>query len=386
MKKILLFPLSNVLGHVSRTLAIAEEFDARGDEVHVVLSRAYGYLKELLPPRIRILRSPEMYAVRSGAAGLIASYEDSPPSDEKNLRRSGMLSAWDLRRRGRRMTQMLEHDTSIVEQVRPDALITDYRFTPALMKNVRHGQVFHIANILGYPSFFRRVKGTLPFPLDSGHILVPGIKEIEYGNDSVPSGGPDTESMCGVVRWGGWARMNPNSPACPRSNIFLFFGSTGGSGRIVPWLLRHLSRRYLISGVARLCDGDSTHAGFMASKGNLGDFLTRTELALCHGGHGTVMECIRNAVPMVIFPRNIEQLEIGRQVERLGLGIVMKRAYPQLAASELADAVEFVRTDPRIQANAESYASLLRNGNGAREAVSAVHRSLAGQPLTDARE
>jgi UDP:flavonoid glycosyltransferase YjiC (YdhE family) len=35
-RRILFYPLSNVLGHLSRTLALAEEIDAQGHDVHVV--------------------------------------------------------------------------------------------------------------------------------------------------------------------------------------------------------------------------------------------------------------------------------------------------------------------------------------------------------------
>jgi UDP:flavonoid glycosyltransferase YjiC (YdhE family) len=374
-RKILLFPLSNVLGHVTRILALAEEFDARGDEVHVVMSRAYAPLRKALPPRIDVHPAPEMFAMRTGPDAAVASYEESAEADRVNAARSSRSSPSERKRRGERVSEMLARDASIVEQVRPDAIVTDYRFTPALLPGIERERLFHVSNLLGYPSFVRRVSGAWPFPLGSGHILVPGVREIEYGrHPPAPAIPGRRESLCGMFRWQGWNRLDPDA-APPRTDLFLFFGSTGNSGRIMPWLLRHLPQPYSVSGIGA---GANERVGaHIARRGNLEQFLTRTELALCHGGHGIVMECILHRVPMLVFPHNIEQLEIGRQIERLGLGILVRRPCHRLTGPELGEMVEAVRTDDRIRANLERYSALLSRHDGAREAASIVHRSLA---------
>ncbi|HVQ08603.1 MAG TPA: hypothetical protein VMS43_09225 [Allosphingosinicella sp.] len=377
-RKILLFPQSNVLGHLTRTLALAEEFDAQGDEVHVVLSRAHGSLKTVLPPGLRILASPEMQLPRTRSDPL-ASYEDGLAADRANLDRAGALGASEKSRYGRRLRQMIERDTAIIRDVDPDVVIADQRVTPALIRDVGPDRMFHVASVLGYPSFFRRVSGTLPFPLGSGHLLVPGVREIEYWRrPAAPAVDRRRESLCGPFRWEGWRRLNRDAAPPPASDVFLFFGSTGNSGRIMPWLLRHLPERYRVSGIAfRAAGGDARRGAHISARGNLEDFLVRTSVAFCHGGHGTVMECILQRTPMVIFPHNIEQLEIGRQVERMGLGVLVKRPYHQLGGAELGTIVEGLRADGRIAARLEKYSALLRRRNGARRAVAVVHRSLA---------
>jgi UDP:flavonoid glycosyltransferase YjiC (YdhE family) len=378
-QKILLLPLSNVLGHITRTLALAEEFDARGDEVHVVMCRAYASLRKALPPRINIHPAPEMFAMRTGPDAAVASYEGSAEADRVNAARSSRLSPSEKRRRGGRMSEMLARDATIIEQVRPDAIITDQRFTPALLPGIERERLFHVSNLLGYPTFVRRVSGAWPFPLDSGHILVAGVREIEYGRDPPAPAIPGRcESLCGMFRWAGWDRLNRDAAPPPASDVFLFFGSTGNSNRIVPWLLQQLPERYRVSGIATGTeDAPARRNAHVSPRGNLESFLARTEVALCHGGHVTVMECILHSVPMLIFPHNIEQLEIGRRVEQLGLGILVKRPYGQLDEPELGGLVEAVRTDDRIRANLERYSALLRRRDGAREAASIVHRSLA---------
>jgi hypothetical protein len=174
-KRILFFPLSNVLGHVTRTLALAEEFDARGHDVYVAMNRTYSSIANVLPPRIRVLRTPEMPAATTQSFGPIRHYREGITNDRANLESSDRLNESELRRRGRRLTRMVQRDAAIVEEVRPDAIVTDYHFTVSLLPLRPYTRVFHISHILGYPSFYRRVMGSDFFPLDSGHILVPGL-------------------------------------------------------------------------------------------------------------------------------------------------------------------------------------------------------------------
>ena len=89
------------------------------------------------------------------------------------------------------------------------------------------------------------------------------------------------------------------------------------------------------------------------------------------------MECILHRTPMVVFPHNIEQLEIGRHIENMHLGILVKRPYDQLSADELGDLIEKIRTDARMRVNLRKYSMLLRRQSGPKEAVSIVLGSLA---------
>lgn len=362
-KRILFFPLSNVLGHLTRTLALAEELDEQGHEVSVAMNRTYSYLSKVLPPRIRVLPAREMDARATRSFGPIRNYREDIAGDRENLESSGRMTRAELRRRGRRLAEMVRRDTAIVEEVRPDAIITDYHFTPPLLPLPPRTRVFHISHILGYPSFYRRVMGGDFFPLNSGHILVPGLKKIEYS--SAPAAPSERrETVCGMFRWRGWRRL-PGDEAPPRrSHVFLFFGSTGNAKQIVPWLSQTIPRRYRVSTIA-------------SRGGDMKRFLDRTEVAFCHGGHGTVMECIHHRTPMVIFPHNIEQLEIGRQIEKMRLGILVKRPWHQLSGNELGELIETVKTDARMRASLEKYSALLRSRNGAKQAAATVLRSLA---------
>jgi len=378
-KRILFFPLSNVLGHLTRTLALAEEFDAQGHEVCIAVDRTYSSLAKVLPATIRVLSAREMYAQATRSFGPIQQYREGIAKDRVNLESSSRMSKSELRRRGRRLTEMIERDTAIVEEVRPDAIITDYHFTAKLFQLPPRTLVFHISHALGYPSFFRRVMGSYFFPLDSGHILVPGIRSIEYWRRGAAHVSPQgRESLCGMFHWRGWQRLHGDTPAPPRSQVFLFFGSTGNGQQIVPWFLQNIPARYRVSSIAPgLADGGGRGGVYISKNGDLGRFLDRTEVAFCHGGHGTVMECILHQTPMVVFPHNIEQLEIGRRIEKMRLGILVKRPYHELSGEELGEIIEKIRTDARMRVNLRKYSMLLRRENGPKQAASIVLRSLA---------
>jgi hypothetical protein len=370
-KKILFFPLSNVLGHLTRTLALAEAFDAQGHQVFVATDQSYTHLTKVLPPTIELFAVPEMPRSATRSFAPIQHYEEGDAHDRVNLDSAARINASELRRRAERFRQMLRRDAAIIEEVRPDAIITDYRFTVALLEHDRSRHVFHISHILGYPSFYRRLTGRLFFPLDSGHILVPGVQDIEHGD-----GG---ESMCGPFRWRGWQRLTRGTPTPPRSDVLLFFGSTGKGEQIVPWLLQNIPEHYRISTIAPgLTDVDSRGRTHVVQHGDLERHAARADVAFCHGGHGTVMECILHRLPMAIFPHNIEQLEIGRRIERMGLGILVKRRYRELDGVELGALIDRLRADARVRLNLETYSALLGRQNGPKRAVSIVLRCLAG--------
>lgn len=371
----LFFPLGNVLGHFTRTLAVAEELDAAGHEVVVAAGNTSRRIASVLPPRIRFVATPEMEEQQSGA---IAHYAESAANDRENIESSSRMERAEARRRNQRMTEMMVRDEAILDDVQPHAIVTDYRFTVPMMSRRRSPPIFHISHIVGFPSLHRRALGTLFFPLDRGHILVPGVRDIEYWRQRPPEATAERrETLCGMFRWRGWERLQRAVRTRVSSDVSLFFGSTGNSERIVPWLLRHISDRYRVHCIAEGLDDRALRDNVdIAPPGALSTHLEHTKVAICHGGHGTVMECIRSRTPMIIFPHNLEQLEIGRRIEKMGLGVLVKRPFDQLSAEEL-DAI-IVRTiaDERIRTRLDRYSTILRRDDGAKHAADTILRHL----------
>src|SRR5205807_6092163 len=126
-RRILFFPLGTVLGHFTRTLALAEELDAAGHEVVIAASNASRRIASVLPPRIRLVATREMYKRAAEHSGEIAHYSPGTANDRANLEISSRMDRAEQRRRNQRMTQMMTSDAAILSDVRPHAIITDYR-------------------------------------------------------------------------------------------------------------------------------------------------------------------------------------------------------------------------------------------------------------------
>jgi UDP:flavonoid glycosyltransferase YjiC (YdhE family) len=362
-RRILFFPLSNVLGHLSRTLALAEELDARGHDVHVVLDGSYRQLSSALPSSIRVHHSPEMDPETTRSFGPIASYDDHLAADRANLERAERLDGEELRRRAARLAEMVQRDAAILAELRPDAVITDYRYTVERLRAARPRHVFHISHLLGFPSLYQRLRGAPFAPLDTARILVPGIEAIEGVRLGAAAASEGRISWCGPFRWGGWARLSRARALPPPCDVLLCFGSTGRAEQVVPALQRALADRCRVAAIP-------------PEPSALQPYLESSRVVFCHGGHGTVLECIRHCIPMALFPQNIEQLEIAHAVENLGLGILVRQPPAELRGDPLDALIERLKTDAAIQSNLRRYSALLRAQNGPARAAAVVLEQL----------
>jgi len=361
-KKILLFPLANVLGHVSRTLALAEQLHHAGQDVYVAVSEDYAHLFSFVHSGITILPALEMYPDATKTFGQI-SYTGATVNETDLLVACTHLEGDELKRRSAQLKRIIEHDTYVIESVRPDAIVIDYHFAPLLVTAAKGIPIFCLSHRIGYPTLCKRVKGEFPYPFNDYTVLVPGVSSFELTeNDSLTT--PNDWLMCGYFSWKGWQRM----PDLPEKNeVFLFFGSTGCAEQLTPWFAEKLKSVYKLSFQK---SGDQ----FL----DLGAFLRQTEVVICHGGHGTIMECIRHRKPMIIVPNNLEQLELGRRVEELKLGILIPQPYDSIDTALLNKAIEKVRTDQEINESLERFATELIKTDGAKVAaefiVNAVHK------------
>lgn len=353
------------MGHLGRTLALAEALAAQGDEVCVALSRTHARLRQVLPARVRVAPTLELPPAHTPRGGLLASLGEGGAADQENLARSGQTPRREWARRNERLKAMLARDAEILAAEQPDAIVVDGRATPVLLK--ARQPLFHLANWLGYASFMQRVRGAPPFPLGEGQLLIPGVEAIE--------GRADRPGMFfGPMVWAGWTRLSSASPPGP-SDILLSFGSTGEAGRLAPWLARNLPGRYRVSALGAVSlEGRPDAAVFPA--GPLAPHLALTRVVLCHGGHGTVMESLLNGRPLIVFPRNIEQLEIGRRIQRLGLGRLVDRPRNELEPARLEAMIESLVADPRVHAELARVSALLRAQSGAAGAAAALREAL----------
>lgn len=375
-RRILLLPLSNVLGHLTRTLALAEAFDAAGHTVHVADCGAYPQILRSLPSSIRVEETLEFPPHASRSFGPIRSFREGTAADRANLEQATALDADEVRRRAKRLARMVERDRILIDTLQPDAIVTDYRFTPSMMELPPELRLFHISHVVGFPSLHRRVFGQDVFPLDAGHILVPGVRPIEYWRRR-PAAATDArrESLCGPFFWRGWQRLDREASGEICSDVLLCFGSTGHGEGVVPRLRDHLEGPYRVADLTTTSDGLELNR-----MGDLGRFLSKTEVAICHGGHGTVMQCILHRVPMIIIPHNVEQLEIGRRMAKMGLSRLVTSPAAKLDGNELRHLVESVGGDRRMRSRLAVYSRRLEQEDGADRAASIVLDALEARP------
>lgn len=357
-KKILLFPLANVLGHISRTFALAEQLCKEELDVYVSVSNHYKSLFDLVDSRIKIISSIEMYADATKNFGQISYTDDWNVNELELLETSTHLETKEMERRGKLLKKIVDRDTEIINQICPDAIVIDYHYAPLLIPKVKETPLFLISHKVGYPSLCRRVHGEYPYPLNENTILVPGIRSFE--NLDIKSDSDTIKNnwlMCGMFSWQGWKKIDK---VPEKNDVFLFFGSTGCAEKLTPWLIDKLSPNYKLSYSNQKAENE-----FL----NVASYLKQTSLVICHGGHETVMECIKQKKPMIIIPNNLEQLEIGRTIEKLKLGKLIAQPYNTIDIETLTDTIETLRQNQEIKNNLERFSNELMQSDGAKVAA-----------------
>lgn len=359
--KILLFPLANVLGHVSRTLALAEELCNENCHVFVALSDDYSAIFHLIDDRVQIVSSIEMFTEATKKYGQIHRSVDEIIDEKTVFENSTRLEKTEIVKRGQQLKKIIQRDTEIIEEIRPDAIVLDYHFAPLLIPAVKEIPTFYITHNIGYPSMYRRIYGKNPYPFTESNILMPGISNFENTRETTTNEYEGNQwQACGTFTWNAWESFATN---IEKSDIFLFFGSTGCTEQLTPWCIKTVAPFYTVSNAAYGKDAKMIH---------LASYLKQSALVICHGGHGTVMECIKQQKPMLIIPNNLEQLEIGRQIEKLQLGILFNQHYEDIDPEEFIKSIDSLLKNKTVKKNLKKMSEQLSKKEGATIAAATI--------------
>jgi sterol 3beta-glucosyltransferase len=101
----------------------------------------------------------------------------------------------------------------------------------------------------------------------------------------------------------------------------------------------------------------------------------RMSAVVHHGGAGTTAEGLRAGVPAVIVPFTVDQPFWGNRVKALGAG-TEPIPVNKLTTDKLAEAIQKVTSDPKMQRRAESIGRSIRSENGVGNAVEIVKEYL----------
>jgi UDP:flavonoid glycosyltransferase YjiC (YdhE family) len=84
--------------------------------------------------------------------------------------------------------------------------------------------------------------------------------------------------------------------------------------------------------------------------------LETADVAVLHGGSGSLYQALACGVPVAVVPANLDQVAHGELVERAGAGIVLGPAARRTAS----DAIAALRDDDRMRARAAALGSAIR--------------------------
>lgn len=96
------------------------------------------------------------------------------------------------------------------------------------------------------------------------------------------------------------------------------------------------------------------------------EVLKKTDLFISHGGMNSVMESLYYGVPLLVYPQTDEQAMVGRQVERLGAGLVLQE---KDSKKRIRIQSEKILGDPIYLKNAKDQETYLRGAGGLEKAI-----------------
>ena len=351
--KALFIPFAPSLAHVSRCLAAAEAWRARGHTAIFAIGTERKALVQSAGFDIRSVPEVpgEVFRTDQGFRWLTSEY----------------------------FSDNLAAEQRILAEVKPDMVVFDFRFTTALAArlgglpsvSILHGNALRLAlhpqetarlligdiqtargvaawrlNVLrklfplGFQLFMRMVvRRFAPLlkahhcpPVDSPFGLLLGDEILAADlPDLLPAALPPRTHLVGPLMWSGWERSAPwLAEFDDRPLIYVTMGSTVEA------------QTTLVNIIDALRDGVYNvvvSTGSLALPGNLelpdhirlfatvpgATVAQRSVVVVHHGGHETLMQALAAGIPSMILPANPDQILAAQQAQKLGIGYSLWR-------------------------------------------------------------
>jgi UDP:flavonoid glycosyltransferase YjiC (YdhE family) len=346
--KALFVPFAPSLAHVSRCLAVADAWRAKGHTA--------------------------TFAVGAERIGMVrdAGYETHPlPEVSGRVFRTDRGFRWLT---GEYFSQNLDRERTILADVRPDVVVFDFCFTAVLSArlaglpsvSIVHGNALRLAlrlretarlligdpqrargvvavrlRVMGrlFPVVFQLVMRTVArrfaaalearglSPVNSPFELLLGDEVVVADiPDLLPPEFPSNCHVVGPLAWSGWAGSVPWLDTFDTSPIvYVTMGSTveARSGLIkIIEALRDAPYNVVVStGSLSLPAGLELPPHIRVFPAVPGAAVVqRSAIVFHHGGHGTLMQALAAGVPSLILPANADQILVAQQAQALGVG------------------------------------------------------------------
>ncbi|ABB32270.1 Glycosyltransferase 28 domain protein [Geobacter metallireducens RCH3] len=393
--RILAFPYTHTLSHLSRVLAVALELRRMGHEV------------------VFAGESAKVSFVSQQGFDVVPIHEPDPEMLFGNIRSGKLRFVEDAE-----LLQMLTADIEVIRSLKPDLVLSDGRFSAPLsthLTNVRHAAIVNASSTeyraLPYVPFFdwmppwlisrdamiwkalvrlnlflemklfdnvMKVFKRLSRELNTNRTvtatncltgkditLLADIPEY-FPSRNLPASyhyvGPLTwKSVLAPPAW--WPLDIPSSPL-----VYVTMGTTGVSeffSKLGPSLSTSFFSSIVTTG------GQSSELKPMPGKVYVESYLDgdlvmeRSDVVICHGGNGTIYQALSHGKPVIGIPTIPDQKFNMRRVEAMGFGKSLDLKQFLEKPSLLADTVKQVLSDHSFRNSAQKIQAVLKSYNAA---------------------
>ena len=408
-KLILAVPYTHALSHISRPLSVAKELRERGHEV------------------VFAGESPKTEFIKAEGFQVLPIHEPDPRVLFGNIRDNRLRFADD-----EEIERMVEADIALYRDVKPDIVLTDGRFSAfisAQMAGIKHAAIVNVSSTeyraLPYVPFFewapRRLApadGRFRKALDRINLAVEmsvfdnvmgvfkrlskrcGLKNAVTatncltGNDltllaDVPAYFPARDlprnyHYVGPLTWK--AGLPPPSWWPPQKDggplIYVTMGTTGVSDffHVACSLFRASGFKAILTTGGQAVSREPADGGLYLEPYMDGDLaMAECDLAVCHGGNGTVYQALAHGKPVIGIPTIPDQLYNMRRAEALGIGVMLSWKDFSANPSKLLDVIRSVLRDRTFYVNASRFMAILGARNAPVEAADIICSHLGVQ-------
>jgi UDP:flavonoid glycosyltransferase YjiC (YdhE family) len=389
--KILVQPYTHILSHISRPLLVAKEIRSRGHEV------------------IFAGKSPKIRFIQQDGFDVLPFYESDPSTLLSNIRHNKLKFLSDSE-----IELMINADLALYEDVKPDLVLTDFRFSAPIsthIAGIKHVAIVNASSTehraLPYVPFFEWIPDWLikrdstyweilnSINLKTEMFIFDSVMNIfkrlskKYGLKKTVTATncltgkditliadipeyfptrnlPEDYYYVGPLTWKSnipppqwWPPKTDNKPL-----IYVTMGTTGIKDFFhkVYQLIKKSDISAIITTGGQVQDLETLDGKIYVESFIDGDLsMEECELVICHGGNGTIYQALCHGKPVIGIPTVPDQQFNMRRVEALGIGKMLSWKTFLRNPSSLLDIARSILKEKSFYQNASKLKEILRN-------------------------
>lgn len=305
------------------------------------------------------------------------------------------------------LAKYIESDLKIIQEVKPDFIISDFRLTSAISARVMKVPLINLSNVYWSPHYDCR----FPAPNTGLFSLIPEvvknkifdfIRPIAFktfgkslntlrkkyqlpsvndfrthytaGDYTLYMDHPDfiklpqppfRHSFLGPVIWS--PTVTDKLKLIKKNNIYITMGSSGDNkllAQIIKACLQ-LDRPMIISGLNKreeekllLEIPELLNKAIIKTLVDADEILKKCDLTICHGGSGTVYQSLKANVPVVCFPNNPDQGLVAMTVKANNWGAVINKTS---TVDSICQTIKEILINQKINSNVNDFSQKLNS-------------------------